>query len=146
MSIKDFARKIKSFRDTVQTRLSGIKGHLKVKDDLFVATLIVLVGTASFGLGKLSILEAQRTPISITDGQSAVLDAISSPVAATAQGTTSLSSGQGTVFGSRSGTKYYYPWCSGAARIKPENRVWFATIAAAKASGLTPAANCPGLN
>jgi hypothetical protein len=46
---------------------------------------------------------------------------------------------------SKSGTKYYLPTCAGAKRIKDENRVWFATVEEAKAKGLTPAANCPGL-
>lgn len=46
---------------------------------------------------------------------------------------------------SKNGTRYYLPNCSGAGRIKPENRVWFKTREDAEAAGLTPAANCPGL-
>lgn len=152
MSIKDFTEKIKPFWSDTKTKLSVIKSNIRIKEDLFIALLIVLVGLASFGLGKLSVLEAQKTPISITNQESVAYDAVENnasnqnnsivqPVT-----TASTSTGQGTVFGSKSGTKYYYPWCSGANRIKPENRVWFPTIEAAKAAGLTPAANCPGLN
>ena len=46
---------------------------------------------------------------------------------------------------SKSGTKYHLPWCSGARRIKEENKVWFATKEEAEAAGYTPAANCKGL-
>lgn len=39
--------------------------------------------------------------------------------------------------------KLYYPAnCKAAARIKEENRMWFATVAEAKANGLTLAKNC----
>jgi len=145
MSIKDFAEKIKLFTSVWKERLLRLKESLKIKEDLFVALLIVLVGLASFGLGKLSVIEAEKTPISIAnDGQTAG----NMPGSANTSGTSTgqAVTGQGIVFGSKTGTKYYYPSCSGAGRIKPENRVWFPTIAAAKAAGLTPAANCPGLN
>ncbi len=51
----------------------------------------------------------------------------------------------GTYMASKNGTKYYLPTCSSSNRIKPENRVWFATKAEAEAAGYAPAANCPGL-
>lgn len=42
--------------------------------------------------------------------------------------------------------KLYYPAnCKSAARIKEENRVWFATAEDAKREGLLPAKNCTGL-
>jgi methylphosphotriester-DNA--protein-cysteine methyltransferase len=51
----------------------------------------------------------------------------------------------GSYVASKNGTKYHYPWCSGAKRIKDENKVWFDTVEQARAAGYTPAANCPGL-
>lgn len=33
--------------------------------------------------------------------------------------------GKGVYVGSKNGTKYYTPGCSGVSRIKPENYVWF---------------------
>ena len=152
MSIKDFTGKIKPFADALKAGLYDIKNNLKIKEDLFVALLIVFVGLASFGLGKLSSLEAQRTPISISNDESAAYGAIlqntttnSSNKPTVQSMDSSTSTEQGIVFGSKSGTKYYYQWCSGAARVKDTNRVWFPSIAAAKSAGLTPAANCPGL-
>lgn len=47
--------------------------------------------------------------------------------------------------GSKNSTKYHLPWCSGAARIAEENKVWFESKEAAAAAGYTPAANCKGL-
>jgi len=152
MSIKDFAEKIKPFYARIKGYFYEVKRSLKIKEDLFIALLIVLIGLTSFGLGKLSSLEKQKTPISITDSQSAVYNAISANTSNTNPANTTVNStnvptavGKGIVFSSKSGTKYYYPWCSGANRVKEENRVWFNSIADAKSAGLTPAANCPGL-
>jgi hypothetical protein len=51
-----------------------------------------------------------------------------------------------TVIGSKTGNKYYFPWCAGSlARTKPENRVEFASIALAQAAGYVAASNCKGL-
>lgn len=52
---------------------------------------------------------------------------------------------KGKFLASKNGTRYYLPTCAGAKRIKEENKVWFATVEEARAKGLTPAANCPGL-
>src|SRR3989344_4916087 len=46
---------------------------------------------------------------------------------------------QGQYVASKNGTKYYLPTCSGANRIKDENRIWFATEAEALAEGYGPA-------
>ena len=51
----------------------------------------------------------------------------------------------GEVIGSKTGKKYYFPWCGTVKRIKPENQVVFASIDLAKAAGYTPGGNCKGL-
>ncbi len=140
MSIKDFTEKIKPFWTSIKERLYSFKNSFEIKDDLFIVLLIGLVGTASFSLGRLSSLEEQKTPISVIQAQetASVASAVETNPANTNQ--------KGTVFSSKSGSKYYYPWCSGASRIKEENRVWFNSIEEAKSRGLSAAANCPGLN
>lgn len=50
-----------------------------------------------------------------------------------------------SVFGSKTGKKYYFPWCGGLSRIKPENRVEFENTALAIKAGYSPAKNCGGL-
>ena len=93
--------------------------------------VIILVGFASFGLGRLSALERARPPVSIT----------MAPELARPQG---MYRG-GLYVASRTGGVYYYPWCAGGQNIPPERQVWFATPEAAKAAGYQPAKNCKGL-
>jgi hypothetical protein len=78
------------------------------------------------------------------------LQASASQTAAVAAGNATPASNvtggvQGSYVASKSGTRYYLPACSGASRIKEENKVWFATVGEAQAAGYTAAANCPGL-
>lgn len=48
----------------------------------------------------------------------------------------------GKIGASNNGTRYYYPACSGLARIKPENRVYFDTVEEAETAGFSLAENC----
>lgn len=96
-----------------------------------LVALVLLVGLASFGLGRLSALEQVRPPVSITQ-------------AASAAGARGMAVG-GLIVASRSGSAYYYPWCAGAAKILPQNQRWFASEAAARNAGYAPAKNCKGL-
>lgn len=120
-SIKDFALKIKPF---------------------FTFLLLVLGAALFFGLGRLSALEKQYSPVSIVRGQTiAPLASITDePVVSPTPGIGESSE----VIGSKNGTKYYLPWCGALSRIKPENRVVFASAALAREKGYTPAANCKG--
>lgn len=51
----------------------------------------------------------------------------------------------GNLVASKNGTRFYYIWCTGANRIKAENRRYFDTIDEALKEGYKPASNCPGL-
>ncbi len=96
---------------------------------LFV--LVFLIGIASFGLGRLSALQDVRPPVSLNQaGWEA------SPRA--------LYVG-GLIVASRTGSVYYYPWCTSAVNILPQNQVWFADEAAAQQAGYAPAKTCKGL-
>jgi hypothetical protein len=120
MSIKDFTEKIKSFWVNNKDKIYSQENGLKIKDDLFVVFLIFLVGMASFGLGKISSLEKRKVPISILNTQESMYASVSESIQTNKKvGTKEM----GTVVASKSGTKYYYPWCSGVARIKEENKV-----------------------
>lgn len=48
----------------------------------------------------------------------------------------------GKIGASSGGTRYYYPHCSGLARIKPENRLYFDTSEEAENAGFSLAENC----
>ncbi len=67
--------------------------------------------------------------------------AIENPVATKSTSVTA----KGEVVVSKNGSKYHYPWCSGAKRMNESNKVWFKTIAEAKSAGYEPAKNCNGL-
>lgn len=125
-------------------------------DALFGAMVVILVGIGSFGLGRLSAQENTPSVNSLQSASSITAlhrsedvtpsNALSvtpdTPVTASAE----LNATQaGGVVASRSGTKYHLPTCAGAKQIKPENRIEFSSVAAARAAGYTPAANCPGL-
>lgn len=129
MSINDFWEKIKPF---------------------YTLLLIVVVASIFFAIGRLSVIESRKTPLRVivpNQGQTgAVANAQSGSLGlGVSSNNTSETDTGGAVVGSKSGKKYYYPWCGGLKRVKPENQVPFASIADARAAGYTPAGNCKGL-
>ena len=107
------------------------------RTDLFIAGIIFLTSLSSFGLGRLSVDLKPAPPISIID-TAAILDSVPNQPADIGNNTDKK------VFASRTGSTYYYAWCSGAKRIKEENKIWFATKEAAERAGLKQAGNCSG--
>lgn len=125
---------------------------LSLSHDIFVILLIIFVALASFGLGRLSVISANKSPMRIESaGQSgSVADKVSigglggskSISDSIAPGATDSPK---SYVASKTGKKYYFPWCGTALRIAEENKVWFATVEDARAQGYTPASNCKGL-
>ncbi len=58
------------------------------------------------------------------------------------QAPTFATAGQGVALASKTGTKFYYPHCAGVKRIKPQNQIWFASVADAYAAGYQLAKGC----
>ena len=119
--------------------------------EVYTSLLIMLVGFASFGLGRLSGLQESRSPIRIEQAGAVVL---SSPATNTGDSKIPIQSPRagegvfnpgGQIVASKSGAKYHFPWCSGAQRIAEANKVWFSTTEDARKAGYTPASNCKGL-
>ncbi len=118
--------------------LAKIKNFIKAYEkDLILAVAVILVALISFGLGRLSKIRELKTPIKIEN--------VVSIATTTANVATTTNSVSGEVVASKNGTKYHYPWCPGAATIKEENKIYFASIEEARKAGYTPAANCKGL-
>lgn len=120
-------------------------------DAIFMAGLLLTVGILSFGLGRLS-LSGDTDSLEKASSVALVATVLPQTVATSSAATTSLSISQPAVVsssapyvGSKSGTKYHLATCSGAKRIKPENKIYFNTTAEAEAAGYSKAANCPGL-
>ncbi len=143
MSIKDFIGKIKPHLANIKENAYSKESGLKIKDDIYIVLVLLLVGTASYGLGIISSHERSKAPISISKPDYMVASVLNSTT--NTEQKTSVQQANGEVVASKTGTKYYYPTCSGVSRIKEENKVWFKTIEDARAKGLTPAANCAGL-
>ena len=93
--------------------------------------LVFLVAFSAFGLGRLSALEEAKAPIQIEN-------------AAVSSNPPSIPAG-GYLVASKTGTTYYFPWCSGAARISSASQIWFPSEAAAQKAGYRAAKNCKGL-
>lgn len=110
--------------DTIDYYLGKIKPY-------FGLIFITLLAFLCFGLWQLHALASTKTPLKIVnlgiDGQGQATDEPQDVVA------------------SKTGTKYYLPWCGALSRIKPENRVTFASAELARQAGYTPAANCKGV-
>lgn len=117
-SIREIWTKIKASEDLLDSKIALI-------------LIIILVGFGAFGLGRLSSTDIKED-IEIIYSESTPLGA-------------SVSTSGGAVVASRNGSKYHFPWCSGAKRIAEQNRVEFSTVEKARESGYTPAANCKGL-
>jgi len=117
------------------------KSHEK---DIVLMAMIILVAFLSFGLGRLSKIRENKTPITIENwgGNTESVKEAEFRVAPAAE--TRFQEG-GNIVASKNGSKYHYPWCSGAQRIKDSNKIWFSSPKEAKSAGYTPAKNCKGL-
>lgn len=99
--------------------------------DWGVVAIIALVGLGSFGLGRLSVLESVRPPVTIEKA----------PTEINPRGKNI----GGLIVASRSGNAYYFPWCAGAAKISLQKEIWFTSEEQARSAGYLPAKNCKGL-
>ena len=157
-SIKDIAEKSKprsekwlnpdrgGVRATIShflLRGKSLLKHLENKD-IFTILTIILVAFASFGLGRLSKIEERASPIRV-ENTARVLEGGKGNLAETSALSKSVPIEVGTYVASKTGKKYHLPWCSGAQRIKEENKVWFDSKESSEQAGYTPAANCKGL-
>lgn len=120
-------------------------------DAVFHSVLLLLVAVGSFGLGRQSVDNPAPAKQPLFIKENATTAAVATAINTTATTSEPAPAAAATVpapvavVGSKSGTKYHLPTCSGAKRIKPENLISFESIEAAKAAGYTAAANCPGL-
>jgi hypothetical protein len=120
--IEDWQQKIKSGRDL----------FLANEKDVFLVLLIALSSILSYGLGRLSKIEATRTPVTITAGTSSLGIKLNSAVPSAGE----------RIVASKNGSKFYYPWCGGSKTIKAENKIYFSTDNEAIKAGYSLAGNC----
>lgn len=127
--------------------LEKLKSFL-LNDQIFFAIIVVLVGIASFSLGRASVLENAPNAAAVKTAAPKAVTMETSPtreVHVTGDKVTAEETSTGTLVGSKSGTKYHLPTCPGAKQIKEENKIYFSDTKEAEAAGYKPAANCPQL-
>ncbi len=134
MTIHDISLKFKEFMQN---------------SDILLSILIVAISLSSFALGRYSVTEKATGTISSQQKAEVVnsMNGGSVPgVEKEVPTETSVSPQQGSEYvASKNGTKYHLPWCSGAKRIKEENKVFFQTKEEAEKAGYAPASNCKGI-
>lgn len=147
MNIQDFINRIKPPSSVVEFDEKGEVDSYPQFKNIYLALVIILVATLSFGIGRLSVV-GEREPVRIeynpdvsTNIEATNPKQISNSNAQTATAVKAVQSDQ-TVVGSSKGTKYHYLHCSGAKQISEKNKITFSSTAAAEAAGYTLAANC----
>src|SRR3990167_6729605 len=114
-------------------------------NELYLAAIIILVAVISFGLGRLSKIREEKTPITIENVKENAETSESKSLSTSNVDKTNSTATSKIFVASRNGKKYYYAWCESANVIKEQNRIWFSTQAEAEKAGYQPAANCKGL-
>lgn len=143
-SINEFYQKIKVF-------------IVASKENIVISIIIIFVGLASFGLGRLSVLEEVDDEVDIelsndlgsmsskTQDNEVLASNSETKIVSEKNTDENMSNVAGVVVASKSGKKYHYPWCSGAKQIAEKNKITFNSIEEARSAGYTPASNCKGL-
>lgn len=122
-----------------------IKGRVGIDHiTLINIIVIILVGICAFGLGRLSV-ESPKVDESVKITNASGI--ISRSKAQTSfNSSTETKSGEisleGQYVASKNGKLYYSVGCSGANRIKKENKIWFDTKEEAEKYGLIMSSTC----
>lgn len=113
-----------------------------------MAVMACMLASGSFMLGRLSLAGEGHQAVVVEHAQTAQAASAVQELAAqkqVLQATTTPAKTGGTYVASKTGSAYHFPWCSGAKRIKEENKIYFDTKEAAEKAGYHPAGNCKGL-
>ncbi len=139
MILKEICKKINPNK---QELFWVVKKFIEYRDELVMILIIILSLSSGFGLGRLSKIIDSRPPVSI--------EFFNSSISETANLLSSTKNKEDVFLeeyfvASKKGSKYYFPWCSGARNIKSDNLIKFMTREEAESAGYGKAVNCPGL-
>jgi hypothetical protein len=118
---------IAKVREKCKSLLGRLQGFGKLPRDILIFCVIVLSALLSFGLGYLTGFDVGNSKQVVE-----VRRIETKPPTVAGEG----------IVASRSGTRYYFSWCSGASRISEANKVWFSSVAEAEKAGYSLAINC----
>jgi len=123
---------------SIRESIIKIKGKLpNLSEEFFLFILIIFVALSSFALGHLSAKETATKKISS-------ITCLVEKDNMAEYGIKPILTG-GEIVASRKGSKYHFPWCTGAKQMSEQNKIWFKNIKEAKKHGYTAAGNCKGL-
>lgn len=125
--LQDFRRKIKS---------------TLLDDHFYMTCLMIAVGILAFEIGKFSAQqEIVAAPAMVIQSSSKTV--ATTTIAEIGVAAQDMPSETGLAYvGAKSGKVYYPAVCAAVKRVKPENRVYFATAAEAEAAGRTRSTQC----
>ncbi len=122
------------------------QGHL---EEVGACLIIIFVGISSFGLGRYSVLNQVSEDKIVIENDSKDINTISNRVSSINSNIDSVTNqdtnNSSQVVASKTGKRYYLPWCGAAQRISDKNKVYFASALEAEKAGLTKATNCKGM-
>jgi hypothetical protein len=128
-----------NWSESIRETALKIKAQMsRLRSDILFVFIVIFVGLGSFALGRLSMLEESRPAIQMHNVAS-----VSNAINNATNDEPIIIGGQ--VVASQRGSKYHFPWCSGAKAMNDENKIWFDSIEEARAAGYSPAGNCKGL-
>lgn len=131
---------------SIHTLFNKIKGRAgEHREKLIYMAMLSAVAGGAFYMGYVARAESHTEPlVVISVPREAYMDslALSEPVQKATAKASSPGATSGAYVASKNGTKYYPAGCAGANRIKEENKISFASEAAAVGAGLALAAGC----
>jgi len=132
MSIKEVREKIKQGRGLVLS-----------SDPVFFASITALgIGALAGGISLTRSLSHPPVSFGFFDPRTGASLSGSTATSTPYLSNEELSRLPGAVFASKNGTKAYRLGCPGAARVAPENRIWFSSAAEAATLGYAMAPKC----
>jgi len=126
--------------------MNKIKGRIGIDSTTLVCLcIIILVGLSSFGLGRLSVLNiSSEEDIKLENTNDYI---VKEEIGKRVKVESSIDNVESNFkerkyLASKNGKLYYTVSCSGASRIREENKVWFATSTEAEKAGYSLSTSC----
>ncbi|MCU0660365.1 MAG: hypothetical protein MUD00_02010 [Candidatus Pacebacteria bacterium] len=107
--------------------------------------IILVLAIGAFGLGRLSKTSSEGNGILLRYSDEKIQNTVETwDTTQSKENRQNISSAMHTsaLFASKNGTKYYTNACSGALRIKEENKIFFGSEAEAREAGYEKSATC----
>ena len=145
--------------DYIRQKIKSV-GLILDKREVFSSLVVLLTAIAAFYLGRLSLIDEMRRPVTIeqfslekpeekpllgTKKEGSIAAETSATLQNQAQQATSTPRTVGKYVASKTSNKFHLPECPGAKKISDSNKIWFLSREEAERAGYVPAGNCKGM-